>query len=171
MTFISVFCLLTAFTLFIVVYIKRKIQSENKYQFSELQKVFDKFVAENSHIRKEFRDKDDEMQKKLYEIKNKLTALKTFRDKEMVRVVNHFNVQLEVFENRFKILQEKLKSTIDIDVTAESYQQNPNEKMNHHQNRNTQKEEIISYNNAFNDWDAGNYGMDNLEDFYSKKKE
>ena len=104
-------------------------------------------------------------------LRSKLATLKTFRDKEMIRVVNHFNTQLEVFENRFKILQEKLKSTIDVDVTAESYQPNPNERMNHHQNKNTQKEEIVAYNNAFNDWNIGNYGMDSLEDYYSKKKE
>jgi len=95
--------------------------------------------------------------------KKKITALKDFRDKEMVRVINHFNAQLKTMEDRITFLNNKVQaypSNSDTDPQL----------LLHETENNKQKEsEIIEYNSAFKDWGIGNYGLGEYTSIYKQK--
>ena len=70
--------------------------------------------------------------------KEKIIALKTFRDKEMIRIVNHFNAQIKGFEDRITAIDKQ---------TNES--ESPNESKNRIESKKKQDAEIKEYNKEF----------------------
>jgi hypothetical protein len=94
--------------------------------------------------------------------KNKIIALKKFRDKEMMRVVNHFNTQLNTIENRLAEINAKGKFYEIIEPSI-------NEKKVEFENSKTIVKEIEEYNEAFKWWGCGNYTKDDTKPLIEKQ--
>lgn len=93
-------------------------------------------------------------------IRTKLIALKDFRDKEMVRITDHFNAQIQTFEDRMKELQEALKEKgIEINLTRLDYVLDPNAKLNQARYNDVLNAQMKAYNKAFEDWGVDDYGI------------
>ena len=99
-------------------------------------------------------------------IKSKLIALKEFKDKEMIRVTDHFNAQLQTFEHRMKKIQEAFKEGgVEVNLTKVDYAPDPNAELSYAAQQSAIKEQIITYNKAFEDWGVGDYATGNKQTF------
>ena len=125
--YLCILCLLLSFILYIIGYIERSIKSS---------------IGIFPITLKEFRD---EILGTQDVFKYKLLALKEFRDKEMVRVINHYNAQLNTFEMRFKALEKKLKEhNIDIDLSDSTpNEEDPNYLLHETQDNRMRNNELI----------------------------
>ena len=132
----------------------------------KLDKQYDYFRKEDGEIRDEYRKRDTEIDIKFY---NKIYALKVFRDKEMIRITDHYNAQLKTFEDRFKIIQEVLKeNNIAISLSDKVEITDPNYIKALKESDKGKIQEIIEYNEAFKDWNIGDYGTGNKQTIYGK---
>ena len=105
-----------------------------------------------------------------WKLKDKIVAMKTFRDKEMVRITDHFNSQLHTFEIRMKVLQDKLKEhDITINIADKKEGIDPNAVLNEKSNTKNKMQEIIEYNKAFSNWGIGNYGIGDNQTIYKSE--
>ena len=98
-------------------------------------------------------------------LKDKLVALKKFRDLEAVRITNHYNAQIKSFQNAFDDIQERLKVW---DVAKK--EKSPIDEKNEAENTKHQIEEIMEYNQAFKDWGIGDYGISQTAQTFYKAK-
>ncbi len=99
-------------------------------------------------------------------IQSKIIALKDFRDKEMIWMADHFNAQIQTFEDRMKELQNALKDkNINVNLTRSDYVADPNTKLNQARADAAIKEKMVVYNKAFKDWGIGDYGEVNKQSF------
>jgi hypothetical protein len=89
------------------------------------------------------------------DLKEKIIGLKEFRDKEALRVINHYNAQLHSIEDRIDLINRGNKFFMYSDY------EDPNDKKNHIENRKQSEIEVIGYNEIFRDWGIGNYGVNN----------
>ena len=98
----------------------------------------------------------------LIQHRNKIKALKEFRDWEMINVINHFNTQLEEFENRIQKLGSKKPK------------ESNNEVLYRKQSQDAKSKAIKEYNDTFKSWGLNDYGIGDkttlhTEYDYSKK--
>ena len=98
-------------------------------------------------------------------IKNKVIAIKIFRDLESVRMANHYNAIIKSYQNAFNDIQVKYKIWDD-----DKKEKSPADEKNEAEDRKHQIAEIKEYNKSFEDWGIGNYAVDeNLQTFYKTK--
>jgi hypothetical protein len=98
-------------------------------------------------------------------LKRKIIVLKQFRDKEIVDIVNHYNAQIKIFEDRFKIVYNK----IGIEL-PNSEQTDPNIIKNEIENKRQKEVDILFYNKEFSDWGIGDYGLGTKTSIYKDTK-
>lgn len=106
-------------------------------------------------------EKNQMLESEIKSHKNKISTLKWFRDKEMIRVVNHYNANFKIFEDRVRQLEFQLnknrKETIE----------NPLELKNTLENQKQIEIEIVAYNKAFEDWnEIIEYGLNQNSTIY-----
>ena len=98
-------------------------------------------------------------------LKDKVIAIKKFRDLESVRMANHYNAIIKGYQSAFEDIQAKCKIWGD-KKTAKS----PIDEKNEAEDMKHQIKEILEYNESFKDWGIGNYGVSPMEQtFYQKK--
>jgi len=94
-------------------------------------------------------------------LKDKIIALKKFRDLEAIRVSNHYNAIIKSYQDAFDDINDKLK------LWTDNNSQSPDNEKNEAEDRKHQINETLEYNQAFKDWGVGNYGESNsLKTFY-----
>ncbi|MFA5300214.1 MAG: hypothetical protein WC389_18660 [Lutibacter sp.] len=98
---------------------------------------------------------------KLDEVKQKIIALKKMRDKESVRVLTHFNTQLEDIEIRLAKINKDDKFYISQKPTV-------NHERLISENQKTIVKEINEYNESFKDWNLENYSEGDTKPLYTK---
>ncbi len=194
--YICILLLLIAFTIFIIVYIKRKLYSltdnatksithftteMNKKIYASmsdfngsLTKQYGYFRNEDAEMREEFRKRDNQIDAKVAEFKTdlqkKLLALKIFRDREMIHLADYYNAQLATFEIRLKMLQDKLKEhNIEISLADRVEKTDPNDIRNEKESEKAWNQQMLAYNEAFKDWNIGNYGTEDNITIYKGK--
>ena len=94
---------------------------------------------------------------KILDLKEKLIALKTYRDIEAIRTTNQYNANFNLINEQIKELYKKCYGKIEtepIDVINEK---------NKIELQNLYDISVDNYNNAFKDWELGNYGENNLK--------
>jgi len=94
-------------------------------------------------------------------LKNKVIALKDFRDKEMVRIIDHYNAQLKEFEIRF--------SKLEPDKKTDTVTDDPQLLLHENENNKQKEREVIEYNEAFKDWGISSYGLGHNTSIYKGK--
>jgi amino acid permease len=96
---------------------------------------------------------------KLDDIKEKTKALKKIRDKEMIRIINHYNAQIENIEIKLAEINKENKFYKEIKPN------NDKERLIS-ENHKTIKKEIAEYNKAFANWKLENYTEGDTKPFY-----
>lgn len=84
---------------------------------------------------------------KFADYRQKLSALKTFRDQEQVCFADHVNAQIKQLDDRLSVIDK-----------VEYREPNPADFKNAAESKRLKDTEINAYNSAFKDWGLGNYG-------------
>ncbi|WP_111308617.1 hypothetical protein [Confluentibacter sediminis] len=98
---------------------------------------------------------------KTWDLKNKIIALKEFRDYETISIINFYNSEIKKLNDRLLETEKKLK----IPTYSEF---NENEKRLFHEEAKSKEKIIIEYNSMFETWKCGNYGKETSSSFYKK---
>lgn len=102
---------------------------------------------QNGQLEKTMKEQNIKIANILNDHRQKLSALKTFRDQEQVRLADHINAQIKQLDDRLSLLDK-----------VEYREPNPSDLKNAAESKRLKDIEINNYNNAFKDWGIGNYG-------------